>query len=54
MNHQDLGYTFPIYQEHLETTKERVRREKKDVQSSYTITSDGIDTGYLGETLFQN
>ena len=53
MNHQDLGYTFPIYQEHLETTKERVLREKKDVESSYTLTKNAIDTGYLGETLFK-
>ena len=48
-----LGYSFPIYEEHKQITQDRVEREKEDVQSSFTITKYGIDTGYLGETLFK-
>ncbi len=48
-----LGYSFPIYEEHKQTTQDRVEREREDVQSSFTITKNGIDTGYLGETLFK-
>ena len=49
----DLGYTFPIFKEDKQIASDEVERKKKDIQSSYTITETGIDTGLLGEVLFK-
>ena len=50
---QDSGYTFPIFEEDKQITSKRVEKNKKNIQSFYTITKTGIDTGLLGETLFK-
>ena len=50
---KDLGLVFPIYDEHQETSKDRVKKEKKGIQSFRTRSESGVDTGLLGENLFK-